>query len=493
MLLSAVISILAIIIGYLFKAALIILALLFIFMLVFVIYKQGKSIYILTFAFPFLICLSMIITFGKIGTLSKFESQKDICKFTVKEITYENQNLSIATIRIDESEKLPKGSNLTLFYDKNNLSVGDIAKGKLKLSKISSKYQLSSYSEGSYLSASCYDYEKLNETDSFLKGVSKVREYISKTLFENLDYNEFATMTALCFGEKSYFTDTFSQNVKASGVSHVMVVSGMHLSILVTFFTFLINKLFYNKYLNAFVRIFVVIILCFLCGFTMSIIRAGVMYLVTALGIILNRKGDSANSLGTACVLILTFAPLAIFNIGFLLSLLSTFGILSISLPISRYLKERDIIKNPILASVVFALLTSLAATVLVTPIIIYFYGYISLFGVLTTFLISYAVTVTIWICVTALLINLVLAPFSDILFFVLNYILKYINFIINKLAGIPFATLNTPTAFTFVAIFIIIVIFYFMFACKKRIDMLKLKEIRTKMIKEGGDRIRWQ
>ncbi len=493
MLLSAVIGITAILIGFNFKATLPFLALLFVFMLTFIIYKKGKSAFIITLIFPILMVLSLTFEVSKIDSLSSLDGKKAECEFTVIDVTYENDGYCVAQIIINSSDILESGTKLNMSYYQNNLTMGNVAKGSLKLKSFNTDQKLYYQGKQIYLNSYCSEYEILKDKQPILDIVGKVRRYITKTLFSKLGSEEAATMTALCFGEGKYFSQEFYNNVKGAGVSHVMVVSGMHLSILVSFFTFISDKYFYNKYFKAFIMLAVVIALAFLCGFTMSIIRAGVMYLITAIGTILNRKSDSSNTLGASVALILSFSPLAIFDISFLLSVLSTFGIVSISMPICNYLNDKEMIKNKTIKASLFALLTSASATLLTFPIAIYFFGYISLFGVLTTLLISYAVTLVICICVTALFLNLIIPFIADFLFVLCEYILKYINFVINKTGSQSFSVVNLPQNYTFISIFVIILIFCVLLTCKQRLDMLKLEKMRQKFISEGGGKLKWQ
>ena len=69
-----------------------------------------------------------------------------------------------------------------------------------------------------------------------------------------MEYDEAATVAAITIGDRSYFSDEFYSNIKKAGVSHVMVVSGMHLSVIVGLTAFFIKKHFYNKCLRAIVR-----------------------------------------------------------------------------------------------------------------------------------------------------------------------------------------------------------------------------------------------
>lgn len=493
MLFSDVICITAILIGFNLKAALPFLALLFIIMLTFTIYKKGKSVFLISLLFPILIIFSLTFEISQIKDVSALANTKCECEFTVEDILYESDGYFAAQISVNSCDTLKSGTKLKLSYYQNNLTVGNIAKGKLRLQALDEDTKLSYQSKGIYLAANCSDYTVYKEKQPILNIVGNVRHYITKTLFSNLQHKEASTMAALCFGERKYFSDEFSNNVKGAGVSHVMVISGMHLSILVSFFTFLANKYYYNKYFKALIMLLVVIVLNFLCGFSLSIIRAGVMYAVTAIGIMLNRKSDPANTLGTSVALILTFSPLAIFDISFLLSVLSTFGILAISIPICNYLSEKETIKNSIIKTILFSFLTSFSATLLTIPVAIWFFGYISIFGIIATLLISFAVTLAICICVSALFLNLIIPFISNFLFDICGYILKYINYIIDKLGSQSFSVIFLPKSFTFVSIFIIILIFCILLTCKQRLDMLKLEKIRQKIISEGGGKLRWQ
>jgi len=300
-------------------------------------------------------------------------------------------------------------------------------------------------------------------------------------------------MLALCFGEKEYFTDEFYSLVTASGVNHVMAVSGMHLSILISFFLRLSEKFYYNRYIHAIISLFCVLLLSLLCGFTMSIIRAGVMYIITAIGLLLKRNPVSENTLGCAVFLILLFYPFAIFSLAFVLSSLSTFGILSIAQPILRYLSDIKIFKNRLFNYTVSNILISVSATIMVLPALILKFGFFSVLGIITTFLLAAPVTAVIWLCVTALIINTIFPLFADIIFFICEMGLKYIKFIIDFFGNLSFSVLETPK-YTAIAVFVfIIVIFYLLLACKKRIDMLKLKAVQKKIIKEGGRKLKWQ
>ena len=107
-----------------------------------------------------------------------------------------------------------------------------------------SPYKINSYSQKIYLKGSVKNIVKTNKRDFALKCIASLRKYIRQKIFKNYGFSEASTILALVTGDKSYFTDEFYTNVKSVGVAHVMVVSGMHLSIIVTFLLFFTKRLF---------------------------------------------------------------------------------------------------------------------------------------------------------------------------------------------------------------------------------------------------------
>jgi len=494
MLISGIVSVLISVISFYFSAVLIVFALLFILLIVFLIIKRPKSVYILVSFFLLLSVTATLLTLSKAQKLSSLENQQTHAIFIVTDISYTKNNYHIADIKIRESDVLSKNTKLSAKFYEGYLEIGDCISGELKLEPLAKEYKKENYSKGIYLQASCRNIQKIPENnDKLLKAVDYLRSYIRKTLFTHMDYDEASIMLALCFGEKEYFTDEFYSLVTASGVNHVMAVSGMHLSILISFFLRLSEKFYYNRYIHAIISLFCVLLLSLLCGFTMSIIRAGVMYIITAIGLLLKRNPVSENTLGCAVFLILLFYPFAIFSLAFVLSSLSTFGILSIAQPILRYLSDIKIFKNRLFNYTVSNILISVSATIMVLPALILKFGFFSVLGIITTFLLAAPVTAVIWLCVTALIINTIFPLFADIIFFICEMGLKYIKFIIDFFGNLSFSVLETPK-YTAIAVFVfIIVIFYLLLACKKRIDMLKLKAVQKKIIKEGGRKLKWQ
>ena len=126
-------------------------------------------------------------------------------------------------------------------------------------------------------------------------------------------------------------------------------------------------------------------------------------------------------------------------------------------------------------------------------PVTVNSFGFISTVGLITNLLISFAVTVIIWLAVLSLAVNLIFPGLSGVLFLICEIVTDYVNFVINYFGGMGFAVIYTPQFFAVLIIVLIIAVFYILLTCKNRIDMLKLKEMRKKIISEGGKRLKWR
>ncbi len=483
----AIVSTVAVLLVYFSFFTAIIFSALCIILMFILIHKKQSGVFIFCGVLLLLTVLSASFKMGEIDRLEKLEgvivSGEFICIQNSK-----NGKTSTITAQVTACEQLKNNDKVLLYYTGPEISQGQSFKGVVELKDFSDSIRLNYHSQGVYI---CGDLSKTvltNNNDFILNGISKVKDYIKDAIFDGFERNEAATMLALLTGDKSYFSDAFYNNVKASGVAHVMVVSGMHLSIIVAFVTYILNKFFYNRYFKAFVIFITVIAVFAVCGFTMSMLRAGITYLLISLALLLNKQSKSENNLGTAVSIVLLFNPLIIFNVAFQLSVLSTFGILVVAVPIVDFVNENKIIKSKILLSLASAALISISALVFTLPVTISIFGYVSNMSVLTNLLVSLPTTAAICFC----LAGFVLFPIRRLIFFVANFIIKYVNFIINYLGSAEFAISILPKWATFLSIAAIFLILFALLACANQNNVLKLKGIINKKITEGGGRRKW-
>jgi competence protein ComEC len=143
---------------------------------------------------------------------------------------------------------------------------------------------------------------------------------------------------------------------------------------------------------------------CILCSFTPSVVRASIMSICFLLSKLFERKYDTLNALSLAGIILLVISPTMFFTIGFQLSFLAAFGVISLS-KILSFVK----FKSDFMQEFWNAIKLSVSAQMGVLPLMFYYFG-----------------GVTTW----TLLANLLLIPFFT-LFYTLLFVCNIIVVII--------------------------------------------------------------
>ncbi|MEG1743743.1 MAG: ComEC/Rec2 family competence protein, partial [Clostridia bacterium] len=155
-----------------------------------------------------------------------------------------------------------------------------------------------------------------------------------------------AFIKAITLGDKSDMSPLDYSAYAKAGVSHMLVISGLHLSLIVFTLFSLLKGFGTNKYVTLFLCLCTDLFICFMTGFTPSVVRSSVMLLFLLVGKTFLLSYDSTTSLFTALLILIIFNPYCIASLGMELSFLSTFGILAVSSKIGSF----DIHKHHILS-----------------------------------------------------------------------------------------------------------------------------------------------
>ena len=481
------------VIGFYSRTAIFFLGLILILFFFFLLQKGVYPAYIFIAFILAVTSVSILMTYNKIEKISESDGTTVKGSFSVVESPVNHGSYYSAVIKSRDCKGIEVGSRIMVFSNEGGFEYGDKIVATVDLSKINDKYRASDYSEKIYLTGNMDDITVYSAEGGFiLSRVNRLRTYIVDTLFSNMDYEVAATLTALTIGDRSYLSEEFYGNLKAAGVSHMMVVSGMHLAIIVSMIISIIEKIVCNRYLKALTVLITVLFMAALCGFTKSIIRAGLCYIIYAVSIVLKRDNTPENTLGAAVTLILIAEPFAILSVSFQLSVLATLGITAAALPVTKYLKE-NLFKNIWLLYIVDLAIVTLSALLFTLPVTVWIFGYVSTVAVIANILLSYAVTLSLYFAAAGLVFYCVFPLVGHILLVADSLVTKYVNFIINTLGSLPFAAVRLGDYSFIFAFLLLFSVIFVLFACKRRQDMLKLKIMHEKIISEGGGKLRWR
>lgn len=135
-------------------------------------------------------------------------------------------------------------------------------------------------------------------------------------------------MRALLLGEQELIPDSVNLAFRRTGISHVLSLSGLHLSLLVGGLATLFCRLHVPRAPTVICQCLLVLFYMALTGFSISILRSGLMMLLFSLSFFARREADGITSLSLAACGIAIFSPFAVYDCGYWLSVVATFGIL---------------------------------------------------------------------------------------------------------------------------------------------------------------------
>jgi competence protein ComEC len=180
---------------------------------------------------------------------------------------------------------------------------------------------------------------------------------------------------------KSGLPDELDEKLRTVGLVHIVVASGAHLSILVEVARKIFGKM--SRFSGLLFSILFVVFFMAMVGWTPSIMRAGIMTILTLLAWYVGRKFAPWRIILLVAAGTLLFNPMFIINLGWLLSFASYGGIMILG---PKFVKFFFGTKKPgFVASII---ITTISATVMTLAIILYFYGTVSLISVLANLLI---------------------------------------------------------------------------------------------------------
>jgi len=188
-----------------------------------------------------------------------------------------------------------------------------------------------------------------------------------------------ALLSAMLIGNRSFLTRSDRYAFRRAGVSHLLSLSGLHISILVLAFYRIAGLLRLPK--NAANAILLIGIPAYmvLTGLTPSVVRAGLMALFLIFASFVRRERDSVTSLFFAAFVIVLASPSTILSVGFWLSVTATLGILVAPRFSKAILPNAPRILRCILIAFSEPIVLTLFATLLTFPIVCLTFGDLSL------------------------------------------------------------------------------------------------------------------
>jgi competence protein ComEC len=240
----------------------------------------------------------------------------------------------------------------------------------------------------------------------------------------------------MALGDKSALTQELRDIYAITGASHILALSGLHLSIIFMLLTLLFGgSRFFTFSPFHFFTLSAIWSFVFLVGMPTSVVRAAVMLTVYALLALGHRRRMSVNTLAFTAIAMLLVSPRALFDVGFQMSFMAVFCILLFVPLFLRPVSARYLMTHRLARWLLSMVAVSVAAQIGVAPLIAYYFGRFSCYFLLTNFIVIPAATAILYLTLATLL----LPPLG----IVLSWVVNGLNATLLYIAAMPGATID--------------------------------------------------
>jgi competence protein ComEC len=291
------------------------------------------------------------------------------------------------------------------------------------------------------------------------------RTQIRNFLRAHLTSPEADIARALILGEKGGIAKELREQFSATGVAHILAISGLHVGIiaLVSFFlvknllkcsTWLLLATDISK-VAALLTLVPVMSYWFIAGYGPGTTRATIMVITYLIAIIIGKQEDVWNTLAFAAFIILIFSPSSLFDISFQLSFISVMAILYLTPHLSRGVLQHtpDPLEGTppwwkkIARKITLFLMVTISALVGTAPIVAFYFHRLSPWGWLTNLIII--PLIGFLVVPLGLLTSLLVFLFQPLAIYttqMMKALIQFALFVVNCFTTLPYADYRTTT-----------------------------------------------
>ena len=266
--------------------------------------------------------------------------------------------------------------------------------------------------------------------------------------------------------------------LKISGIRHIVAVSGLHVSILLSF-AYIFSR--GNRYLHAIISIPLLFVFAAIAGFTPSIVRACFIQGVVILAIFFDSEHDVPTAFALAILLLLLINPLTITSVSLQLSAGCVIGIMLFSGSIHDAILNTKLgpakgksFKSKLIRTFTSIVSVTLSTMIVTAPISGWYFGSLSIVSVFTNLLTLPIITFCFYGVVISCILSFIFPILGTIVAWFSSWPLRYILLVAKLLSKVPFASVSIEnTYFMFWILFCYLLLATFILFKKKRVLLL--------------------
>lgn len=256
------------------------------------------------------------------------------------------------------------------------------------------------------------------------------RQVLDQKISELLPSPQAELLSGILLGQSKNLPGKLKLALRDTSTLHIVVASGQNLTILAAFFLSLAGLI--KRKTALILSLVTVLLYTLLSGMQIPILRAAIMFSLASLAQFTGRQSSGFWVLLITASLMLWIDPYWITDLSFQLSLLATFGVIVISPVLLKWLYKLPIIGQD--------LAVTLAAQLMVTPIIAQNFHQFSLVSLAANVLILWIIPFLMVAGIVMLLLGFVWTMAGTLAAIGVNALLTYFIYIVQFFSSLPFA-----------------------------------------------------
>lgn len=209
-----------------------------------------------------------------------------------------------------------------------------------------------------------------SDTPFVMSAGKRTRDRFLRVLSDRVGGEEASVMGRMLLGKEQEVSDEITEAFRRAGLSHVLVVSGMHVGFMMGAFLGLSFLWSRRPVITFFILSCVLVFYFGLTGGGPSITRATIMGFVFLAGLLRGSGYDAKRAIFIAALLMMVMEPLCIFNIGVQLTFLASAGVIYLYPLMTMFFTGS---KNPNI--LLKALMVSISAQLPLLPVLAYYFN----------------------------------------------------------------------------------------------------------------------
>lgn len=286
--------------------------------------------------------------------------------------------------------------------------------------------------------------------------IHNIQKYIKDTRNGTLTDEEGNLLLAILLGDKDKLSEDIQESFKTSNLSHMLAVSGAHVSYIILGLTYVLQNSIIGKKNGKIVCIFFLLVFMAITNFTPSVTRACIMAVLTLFSGIIYRKSDVYTNISVAALITLIFNPYSLLDLGFQLSYGGTIGIIIF---IKRIQEKKS--NSKVINYIKQMALVSIYANIIIIPIMMYHFNTVSFTFIISNIMASPILGIIVITGFLFIIASITVKPLTRLIVIFIKPILSILIKISQICSKLPFSNILVVTPYMFNVISYYAIILY--------------------------------